>query len=67
MEETETSCKGRHTPEGRAVPSAAELVNSVEQSLREANSRTTSQQFPTFCETMKFINANRNSPPLPVS
>jgi hypothetical protein len=55
MEEREAGCKGRHTPEGRAVPSITEPVNSVEQSLRGANSRTASQQFPTNCETMKFI------------
>lgn len=60
-----TSCKGRHAPEGRAVSSVAEPVNSVEQSLIVANSRTVSQQFPTFGENMKFINANRKSPPLP--
>ena len=30
----ESSCKGRHSPEGRAVTSVAEPVNSVEQSRR---------------------------------
>jgi len=55
MEERESNCKGRHTPECRAVPSVTEPVHSLEQSLRGANSRTASQQFHNSCETMKFI------------